>query len=130
MTDFENETKHDLPMIRHILQGLIASYCVGWVILVINVGNVPLLGNYWWTITSAICIFTTLYLAYTLSIRSLIWWVATIVSVVTIRSVAYASTGILNPVGVWLLVLSGVTITGLAVISVNALTGRLGKLKV
>lgn len=129
MTQFENQTKHDVPVIRHILQGLILSYCFGWGVLVLNVGSVPLLDNRWWQISSAICISTTIWLAITLTLRTLVWWTATVMTVVTVRSFAYFSDGILNPFGVWLLVLSGVTVTGLAVISINALTGRLGALK-
>lgn len=122
------KTTEDIYVIRHILSALIGSYVVGWLILVVNLGRVPLLNPILWQLGSLSAMMTTIWLALTLSKTSLIWWASVTLSVVTIRSFAYAQTGIFNPLGVWLLVLSGVLVTCLSVIAVNAITGRLGKL--
>jgi len=129
MDDFEHQTKNDLIIVRHILQGIILSYTIGWGILIFNVGRVPGLPGHYWQVSAVICFGMTVWLAITLSFTALTWWCAIVLSLVTLRSSVYAKEGILNPTGVWLLVLSGIAITGLAVISVNALTGRIGKLK-
>jgi hypothetical protein len=121
--------KHDLVVLRRILRSLIFSYGIGWVVLVFNVGRIPLLNPIAWEAASAVCLFVTIWLAWSLSIRSLTIWTAVIFSVVTMRSFAYISDGIFNPLGVWMLVMSGVSVTGLAVISVNAITGNMEEMR-
>ena len=121
----------DLNVITKLLHGLIGSYALGWLILIANFGNVPFLDSYggiFWEAGALTSLGLTIWLAITLSARALSWWIAGVMSMVTIRSLAYAFDGVFNPLGVWLLVASGVSITALAVISVNALTGRLEKL--
>lgn len=122
-------TSKDLNALRHLLTVLIASYCLGWGILIVNVGRVPMLHPYIWAAAAAVCFAFTIWLAITLSIRALTWWASVVLSTATVRTFAYAVHGIYNPCGVWLLVLTGVSITGLTVISVNALTGRVEKKK-
>lgn len=131
MNQFELDTKEELGVLRHILQGLIGSYVIGWIILIINAGRIPLLESYggiFWEIGAFVSLCLTVWLAITLSARALTWWIAGVMSIVSARSFAYILEGVFNPLGVWLLVATGVSITAMAVIAVNAVTGRLEKL--
>lgn len=124
-----NKSINDKHALVRLLRLLILTYVLGWFILVLNVGRVPLLAGYYWQIGSGIAMALTLWLAVSLSSKALTWWAAFTMTVVTVRSFSYLSEGIWNPLGVWLLVLSGVSITGLAVISVNVLSGHEEKFK-
>lgn len=129
METMQLSTKEDLYVLRHLLSILIGSYVIGWLILVVNLGRVPLLHPFLWQAGSVAAAVLTVWLAVSLSRTALIWWSAVTLSIVTVRSFAYAKEGIFNPFGVWLLVLAGVLVTGLAVISVNVLTGGMEKLR-
>jgi hypothetical protein len=119
------ESKTELDVITKVLHILIFSYAIGWAILAWHSRSVPLLDDFYWRITAFVIFALTLWLGYTLSIRSLIWWTAAGIMVVTVRSFAYASDGTFSPLGVWLLVLSGIAVTDMAVIAVHGVTGRL-----
>lgn len=127
MDDHEltKEEANDLHVVLRILRVLIFSYIIGWVILIVNVGNIPLLNGLVWELGAVICLVSTFWLGITLSLKALRCWVVVVMIYTSLRSFAYGVEGIFNPLGVWLLVLTGVSITALAVISVKALTGRL-----
>lgn len=125
MDQLTKEQSHDLKVLVRILRLLIYSYAIGWIILIANIGSIPLFDGLFWEIGATICLGMTLWLAHKLSMTALHWWVAYLIIYVSMRAFAYGYRGIFNPLGVWLLVLTGVSITALAVISVNALAGRL-----
>lgn len=118
--------RKNIMSLKRLLSVLIGSYCVGWGILVFNIGSIQNVNRYIWAAAAAACFITTLWLAYTLSVRALLWWTTTVVSVVTVRSFAYISGGIINPLGVWFLVLTGVAITSLAVLLIDSLSEKMG----
>lgn len=115
----------DLEVLRKILRYLIASYTIGWGLLAWFAIKTDLIDDQYWRVSAIILLGLTIWLVVSLNIRSLWAWVTGSIVIVTVRSISYASEGIFAPFGVWMLVMSGVSITGLAVISVNAVTGRL-----
>lgn len=123
----KSKDAHELEVLHYLLHIMVGSYVIGWSILAIYSKNVPLLEDSIWRIASAVVFCLTLWLAITLSIRALIWWSSAAVIVATLRAAAYASEGVASVLGAWMLVLSGIAVTTMAILSVQALTGRLPK---
>lgn len=129
MEEIDISDSADVHILQNILRVLIGSYLLGWGILIANVGTVPLFNGIIWEFSAFACAAVTIWLISSLTKRALVAWSAVVLTVVTLRSFAYIQEGIFNPAGVWLLVLSGVSVTNLAVITVNALIGREERLK-
>jgi hypothetical protein len=115
--------------VRLLLRGLIFSYVIGWTILAILAVPLPNFEYPYpiWRTLSIIMVLLTMLLAIKLDLRSLYIW-ATIGTLTALtRASAFLLEGTWNAFGVWLLVISGIIITSLSVVSVNALTGHINQ---
>lgn len=119
----------DVRAVRTILRVHVFTYVLGLTVLLFFSRNVPYLDRPYWQAATLVLVVLTFWLARSLSIQALTWWSSTTFLYATVRSYAYAAEGAYSPLGVWMLVITGISITALAVISVNALTGRLTPLR-
>jgi len=123
----KKESQGPMYGLRLTLKVIIASYALGWMVLALQTRRLPFLDPFYWRLASVIMLCLTLWLALSLSLKALVWWTTTALAFASVRSISYLIDGIYSPFGVWLLVLSGIAVTVLAVISVEALTNRFKK---
>lgn len=120
-----NGGKTDAQHFRLIVRLIIASYNAGWFVLALKSLNVPFSEPIYWHVASYLMIVLTTWLAVTASIRALTWWETCAVLFASVRSSLYVADNFWSPLGVWLLALSGIAVTVLAMLSSSALSGDL-----
>lgn len=108
-----NGGKTDAQHFRLIVRLIIASYNAGWFVLALKSLNVPFSEPIYWHVASYLMIVLTT------------WWATCAVLFASVRSSLYVADNFWSPLGVWLLALSGIAVTVLAMLSSSALSGDL-----